>query len=754
VVSIDVLDNSRILFEYDPLGHLTRLQYADGAALTYQYDELGRLMQAQSNDETLRYAYDERGYLSSLSGQAGTYAFSYDSLGGLSAINSPGLEITYERDLLGRVLVREAGDFGKTQYRYDSLGRLIRAELGEDWVDYAYNRNGWLDSLSRSNGVTSFYSYDSNGRPLNIIHAGPEGLIDQLAYTYDSVGNIARLNRQDWTILYSYDAAHQVISERWLDPNNQTRYTLNIRYDEAGNRAEMLLSEAGERSPNRTLYSYNRYNQLVAVIRNYVPTDDLADSPPPEKASEYRINYRYDERGNLIEVRHPEGTGIGWELAYDGQNRLLTIEGIAEDGQAINTRLSYDPLGRISEWQASEGAYRFYYEADTPALVGIENLTTGEQQAVLTGPGGEVLLSQGLQEVWYHHDLLNSTRRLTDESGALIGGGGYDYNAFGDLIQPYPAETPPLSAPGLFPLFAGQFYDPSTGLYLMGLRAYDPAAGRFIQRDPLRHDPQANLYTYAYNRPGVYIDPQGTSPQAALSASGAGLIPQHILPQAQVPPLLPELPTPPATHDLQAAENFRALALGQSLRWQWNETTSLLSPTLDSFYMYRLNPAPALAIQAAAMGGDSLLTTYQGGEAWGFLGAPSPLHNPAPQAWFGEVNLAFAGALSSRLDWCAAPMRGPYLALPTPPPGPPEVTFGQLGPLFAETPLYSSLQPQIQSLIPIPEFALRPPTQAATIFPPQALVNPVMLSEIEALQAQQRALYEQNFSLGGLPGGD
>jgi RHS repeat-associated protein len=62
--------------------------------------------------------------------------------------------------------------------------------------------------------------------------------------------------------------------------------------------------------------------------------------------------------------------------------------------------------------------------------------------------------------------------------------------------------------------FLNQPADPATGLDLLGARNYDPAAGRFLQVDPLLEttDPtQLGGYTYAGNNPVGQSDPAGLS---------------------------------------------------------------------------------------------------------------------------------------------------------------------------------------------------------------------------------------------------
>ena len=57
----------------------------------------------------------------------------------------------------------------------------------------------------------------------------------------------------------------------------------------------------------------------------------------------------------------------------------------------------------------------------------------------------------------------------------------------------------------------GYFADNTgTGLELLGYRYYDPANGRFINRDPIGYDGGIDLYSYADNAPDQFVDPDGT----------------------------------------------------------------------------------------------------------------------------------------------------------------------------------------------------------------------------------------------------
>ncbi len=63
----------------------------------------------------------------------------------------------------------------------------------------------------------------------------------------------------------------------------------------------------------------------------------------------------------------------------------------------------------------------------------------------------------------------------------------YGYDPYGNALQ----ATAPLTDFG----YAGMLYNADSGLYLTQYRAYNPAVGRWLSRDPMgeRSDPAANL---------------------------------------------------------------------------------------------------------------------------------------------------------------------------------------------------------------------------------------------------------------------
>ena len=61
--------------------------------------------------------------------------------------------------------------------------------------------------------------------------------------------------------------------------------------------------------------------------------------------------------------------------------------------------------------------------------------------------------------------------------------------------------------------FAGGIHDTDTGLVRFGGRDYDPSIGRWITKDPSRHQGGVNLFVYASNDPVNLLDPSGRGDQ-------------------------------------------------------------------------------------------------------------------------------------------------------------------------------------------------------------------------------------------------
>ncbi|HEX2907673.1 MAG TPA: RHS repeat-associated core domain-containing protein, partial [Phototrophicaceae bacterium] len=668
-------------------------------------------------------------------------------------------------DAVGNLLSRDAGVFGKYEYRYDSLYRLISVTKDGEKIDLAYNLNGWLTTITRANGLVTTYDYDANGRIRSVQHMNQAGeRLDRFSYIYDAVGNITRITRGDaWDVLYSYDIAHQVISERWLNPINLTTYGVTYAYDNSGNRVEQVLQLA-QTNPNRTLFTYNHKNQLVSEFRNveFVPDQRLAllvgvvllGSGVRLRRYWWRqrrllglltvfplllgltqqptadVSYQYDNSGNLVTMHYQDGDQLTY--TYDASDRLTSVQGTNDNGDVVNTTITYNPLGRIQEITSREETYRFVYDAYE--LLGIENVTAGTRDIFfLLSPNRILRIDSANDSRWLLHDALGSVRKWADRDGNLINSDqvGLNLNAFGQFITPYGPETTYSLTNTPQMMFSGQLYEGGSDLYLMGVRAYTATYGRFIQRDPLRHDPQSTLYTYAYNRPGVYSDPDGLMPVSAYQAASSIVPVQPELFKTATFDVRAQIPTPPPVQALQAEENARVLKLARFLNGGVNSKVMGLSSSWCDFYIQRIRPdEQAAPIEPLAFNPSNL---------WRIANSSDPQNKVAPFAQLEKARTQLPGVSPYPLagEGCFDSL--PLPALFTETYLPENITqYDTLENQLAEVPLYPALPEQMTRLTALP----LAPAAVPTRIDPQSTLGQPPLDELAQLRAQMQQFYE------------
>ena len=104
----------------------------------------------------------------------------------------------------------------------------------------------------------------------------------------------------------------------------------------------------------------------------------------------------------------------------------------------------------------------------------------------------------------------NITEVLKKNTGSLLAGSlvaHYEYDPFGNTIR----STGAYAAANPF-RFSTKYWDPETTFYYYGYRHYDPATGRWPNRDPIEEQGGLNLYGFVGNDPISYSDYLGQNP--------------------------------------------------------------------------------------------------------------------------------------------------------------------------------------------------------------------------------------------------
>lgn len=502
----------------DVQGRRTAKQYNDGSQEVYLYENTtSRLRQiTDERQQTTVYTYNVDNTLSSISyGNAqvatpsvsftydpnykriisvtdgtGTRNYAYNPISvppalGAGAMASiigplPNESTSYTYDNLGRP-VQKIVDGVLSTLSFDPAGRItgISNELGA--FSYVYDgSSARLISETFPNGQVIALGYGNNLQDFvfeqitNAIGASP---ISQFGYSHDiSRGQITAWSQQAGSqapsiFSFAYDAVDQLLSAT-LTNSGVLVNTYAYGYDSAGNRLTELI---GGQTATST---YNALNQL---------------STTANAATTARTN-EWDAQKRLTAVN--QGT-VRTEFAYDGQSRLASIRQL-QSGSQVSLRRFVWNNNQISEERDASGSNitkRFY-----PQGVALE---TGANAGLY----------------YYTRDHLGSIRELTDTEGNVRA--RYSYDPFGRQTK----VSGDLDADFGF---AGMFWSPEANLALARYRAYDPALGRWLSRDPLKNAEirqGPNLYVYVGNEPISRNDPEGLAgvPNGPLSSATVGL---------------------------------------------------------------------------------------------------------------------------------------------------------------------------------------------------------------------------------------
>jgi len=349
-----------------------------------------------------------------------------------------------------------------TTATYDAANRLSQLTQGVLSWGVAYDGAGNRTSLTQPNGTTTTYFYKLNNWLESINHQGASLGAISISYGYDPNGNRLTQTDPSGTTTYSYDGLNRLIQAVY--PGTYGSWTWS--YDEVGNRIQQV-SPGGV-----TTYVYDANNRMTAA------------GP---------AIYAYDANGNLIDQ-----TG-----QHFGYNEFNLLTGVA--GSGWNVLYTYNGAGLKVQRVGPDGTTRYYYDGIKPIWEtdGVGAMTSQLDRDIF----GNLLSwvdGTGARR-YYHPDGIGSTIALTNEAGAVADQRLYD--AWGNT-----RSSSTGTVPGKYQ-FTGSELDPTTGLYHMGARFYDPTVGRWLSEDPLEgnaFEPATlNAYTYALNNPVVLLDPSG-----------------------------------------------------------------------------------------------------------------------------------------------------------------------------------------------------------------------------------------------------
>lgn len=483
-------------YGYTVLGDVNYIRYADGREANLSYNPLRQLTEVKD--------------------WLGVTKIENDALGRTTKVIQPdGKEISYTYGKVGERTSLTYPDGRCVYYGYDENLRLSELTDGNTVITYDYDENGRLIEKNFPNGIHTSYRYDENGRIEELLHADKKGVLDSYCYTYDLVGNKTGIEKQrrglaeesgNWT--YAYDGLGRLFEVR-KDGELHTTYG----YDAFGNR----IYENGKKGESH--YTYNALNQLISQ-------KDMLENEVKE------TGYRYDPRGNLIEIlengiqKHFYNYGIlnrleearsqngqtarydynglgfrvGKEIQNSNQEPFKKIQYILDLTRSYHNLLEREEDNRTETWLWDGNATGMLErEKHTESISEYSAQSIAESSVKSAAKAGTQANYQ-----FYLQDELGSPIRLTDADGNLTE--TYGYGVFGEDLYQNQGKMQPFG-------YTGYQKDDVADTYFAQAREYLPKVGRFAGEDWIRgvvgEPVTLNSYTYCKNNALKYIDLNG-----------------------------------------------------------------------------------------------------------------------------------------------------------------------------------------------------------------------------------------------------
>ncbi|MCX4911992.1 RHS repeat-associated core domain-containing protein [Streptomyces sp. NBC_00687] len=468
---------------------------------------------------------------STVNGLAGSYttAVTYDAADHIATVTYPAAGTGAAR-LDPETVTTTYDDYGRPTRLTSSLSNTVYIDnTTYDAYDRLSERNYGAEFGGNGTQAQRSYHYnDTNGtRQLTSIATTTtiNSLISEAqndTYTYDNAGKITALREQ---------ASGQTAQSQCFRYDAQARLTLAFTHTAASSCANTATTTSDYQgtAPYQTAYSYDRLGNLqsatdtsasgTATVRDYLypgyddtGTWTTANADQPHGVR--RINrisggitslagtYTYYADGAM--KQRTEGSTTT-DYTWTKLSQLSTVKTTKTSGSEL-TRYTYDADGNLvvrtapQETVASLGGTELR-TTDGTNVTATRYYSSGTTAVAMRTSTGNSTTNGKL--TYLMADTQASTQLAVDATtGAST---RRRYTPFGDQRN---GTLPTGTDSG----FLGKAEDTSTGLSLLGARAYDPNLGRFISPDPLNtpYTPQnLSAYSYSINNPINYSDPSG-----------------------------------------------------------------------------------------------------------------------------------------------------------------------------------------------------------------------------------------------------
>ncbi|MBF0635195.1 MAG: hypothetical protein HQK85_11100, partial [Nitrospinae bacterium] len=433
--------SKQVIRKIDQQGRLTQASLFGLLPIDFTYDIKGRMNAVTQGTRLSSFAYDAMGNLAGVTDPLGQMTgFGYDTSGQVTSQTLPdGRVIYFTYDANGNVTSvtppsRPAHGFNYTPVNLESsYNPPVVAGSGTTNTAYAYNLDKQLTRITRPDGQTIDYGYDTAGRLSAItlpsasvnytypigggccgnptlpqtIARSSGGATQTLNYTYDGslLTSTAWSGEVNGTVSRTYDNNFRITSRSVNGAN-----TISQAYDNDGNIASVGAMNITRNTGNgfitgttlgsaTTAYTYNTYGEADSYTAKYGAT------------ALFNTVYTRDVLGRITrKVETVQGVATTFDYAYDTAGRLSSV---SKNGAQISSYV-YDNNGnRITATQNGTATQGYYDLQDRLVTYGNNSYTYTSNGELLTktNPGGSTA---------YNYDVMGNLISVTMPDGTLI----------------------------------------------------------------------------------------------------------------------------------------------------------------------------------------------------------------------------------------------------------------------------------------------------------------------------------------------
>lgn len=347
--SVELPNQTRLLFYYDVLGRCIELTNPIGNTQYRRYNLLGKVTQISESDGGQRQlVYDSMGNVIQVTGKHYTVNLDYDFFGNVTRRILGGTELNFVYDKEGRLtkVVNEHNE--KYVFELDSEGCVV-TEIGFDGLTKKYLRNvaGQVVQIQRANGQIDALEYNSAGKVETLLHLA-DNSID--SYGYDNMGKMITAVNQHTEVAFKRDLMGRIIEENCNE--NWVRYEFN----KLGQQTHLKSSLGADMQTG-----YDEVMSLVQSIEangwhaklHHNREGQLQQRNLPGGISE-KIDYDRNGKISRQRVKHNRGIHNQREYFWDG-DRLSGVK----DSATGDKLFKHDVHGNLSEVIYGDGNVEF-----------------------------------------------------------------------------------------------------------------------------------------------------------------------------------------------------------------------------------------------------------------------------------------------------------------------------------------------------------------------------------------------------------